>query len=293
MNTWLGVWFHNDNSLNAVATGQSQWLLQSQLYRPVENPRSVSALRTRRDSLWWATYSHSLRRRRKVFSSGKDTHLLLCLSAALVGSTRGSGFTINGAPNEAGRQALRLAQVIGAGPLLCLDSFQLRRTLHRHCGPVRPLTLPANGQTFTVPKGSLTGSSSIALNDWQQSIRIDHNLTKNHTLNGRYIYQDQDGIGSTTGQSTPPGHNHNFLTRSQAVNLTLNSVLTPTVINEFRGAYLRTQNGSSHRIQVRGYSIDRDHGPRANAFNAAANRTAHRVGREFPAVCHETPFRSG
>ena len=205
----------------------------------------------------------------------------------------GSGFTINGAPNEAGRQALQA----GAGNRPQVAA--LLRFLPAATGPCTgtaatcaPITFTANGQTFTVPKGSLTGSSSIALNDWQQSIRVDHNLNKDHTINARYIYQDQDGIGSGTGQSTPPGHNHNFLTRAQAVNLSLNSVLSPRLVNELRGAYLRNAQGFFPQdpgsqdipsIEISALGL--------TAFNAAANRTAIGLAVNFPQFATRNTFQ--
>ncbi|HZG51898.1 MAG TPA: carboxypeptidase regulatory-like domain-containing protein [Pyrinomonadaceae bacterium] len=194
----------------------------------------------------------------------------------------GSGFTINGAPDAAGRAALQAGagnrpQVaallkflpVGSGP--CTGSATL-------CAPA---TFTANGQTYVVPKGSLTGSTSSALNDWQQSIRIDHNFSEKHTLFGRYIVQDQDQTGA--GQATPPGLSQNSLTRSQAVNVSLNSLLSSRVVNELRGAYLR--NGQlftgadpaaaeipSIEISALGLS----------GFNAAANRTAIGLAVNFP-----------
>jgi hypothetical protein len=194
----------------------------------------------------------------------------------------GSGFTINGAPNEAGRAALQA----GAGnrpQVAALLKFLPAATgaCTGTAAACAPATFTANGQTFTVPKGSLTGSTSGQLNDWQQSIRIDHNFSDKHSLFGRYIFQDQDQTGA--GQATPPGLSQNSLIRSQAVNVSLNSLLTSRVVNELRGAYLR--NGQlftgadpaaaeipSIEITALGLS----------GFNAAANRTAIGLAVNFP-----------
>lgn len=194
----------------------------------------------------------------------------------------GSGFSINGAPNEAGRAALlagagnrpQVAALLKFLPVAngaCTGSATL-------CAPA---TFVANGQTFTVPKGSLTGSTSGALNDWQQSIRIDHNFSEKHSLFGRYIVQDQDQTGA--GQASPPGLSQNSLTRSQAANVSLNSLLTSRVVNELRGAYLRNgqlftgadpASAEIPSIEISALGL--------SGFNAAANRTAIGLAVNFP-----------
>jgi hypothetical protein len=63
----------------------------------------------------------------------------------------------------------------------------------------------------------LTGSQSSTYDDWQSSIRIDHRFSDNHTLNGRYLYQDAGAFGSIPGvaasQITPPGFSSIALNR--------------------------------------------------------------------------------
>jgi carboxypeptidase family protein len=287
-------WFHNDNALNAC----------SNLDKAAGfcNKASTNPSRThapfRIENQAGVTIGGPLHLPRfgeggKSYISGRDRTFFFFSLQRWWDRRVGSGFTINGAPNEAGRQALQA----GAGNRPQVAA--LLRFLPAATGPCTgpaatcaPATFTANGQTFTVPKGSLTGSSSIALNDWQQSLRVDHNLNKNHTLNARYIYQDQDGIGSSTGQSTPPGHNHNFLTRSQAVNLSLNSVLSSRIVNELRGAYLRNAQGffpqdpSSEAIpsiEISALGL--------TAFNAAANRTAIGLAVNFPQFATRNTFQ--
>ena len=104
-----------------------------------------------------------------------------------------------------------------------------RRRKHRMDNPDRS---PSMATLSHVPLGSLTGSSSFVFNDWQQSIRVDHRLSNNHTLNGRYIYQDQDTVGA--GQSTPSGYESANVSRNQGVNIALNSILSPKMVNELR-----------------------------------------------------------
>ncbi|HKU74912.1 MAG TPA: TonB-dependent receptor, partial [Pyrinomonadaceae bacterium] len=149
----------------------------------------------------------------------------------------GQGVTIQGVPTEAGRQILQ--QQVGSRPqvqalLNFLPAAQSPNGQSR--------TFTANGQTFTVPLGSLTGSSSFVFNDWQQSIRLDHRLSSNHMLNGRYIYQDQDTVGA--GQSTPAGYESSNVSRNQGVNISLNSILSSKMVNELRLAYLRAASAT-------------------------------------------------
>ena len=149
----------------------------------------------------------------------------------------GQGVTIQGVPTEAGRQILQ--QQVGSRPqvqalLNFLPPAQAPNGQSR--------TFTANGQTFTVPLGSLTGSSSFVFNDWQQSIRVDHRLSNNHQLTGRYIYQDQDTVGA--GQSTPAGYESSNVSRNQGVNLSLNSILNSRMVNELRLAYLRAASAT-------------------------------------------------
>ncbi|HYG12466.1 MAG TPA: TonB-dependent receptor, partial [Pyrinomonadaceae bacterium] len=111
--------------------------------------------------------------------------------------------------------------------------------------------------------------------------RIDHNLSEKHTLFGRYIFQDQDQTGA--GQATPPGLSQNSLIRSQAVNISLNSLLSSRVVNELRGAYLRQGQlftgadpsaAEIPSIEITALGL--------SGFNAAANRTAIGLAVNFP-----------
>src|SRR6185503_9398422 len=140
----------------------------------------------------------------------------------------------------------------------------------------------ANGQTFAVPLGALTGATSFSFDDWQTSMRIDHRLSDKHSLNGRYIYQDGDtnGIGS---QVTPPGFSSKQVARNQGVNLSLTSVLTPRMVNEWRGAYLRsasnTQALDPSALEIPSIEITE---LGLVGFNAATDRTGIGLGVNLP-----------
>ncbi len=194
----------------------------------------------------------------------------------------GQGVTIQGVPTEAGRQLLQ--QQVGNRPQIqALLGFLPAAQAPN--GTTRPFTV--NGQTFNVPLGSLTGSSSFVFNDWQQSIRVDHRLSDNHTLNGRYIYQDQDTVGA--GQSTPSGYESANVSRNQGVNLALNSILGSKMVNELRLAYLRAASATV-AADLRAEAIPSiqitDLG--MTGLNAGATRTAIGLAANLP----QTSFRN-
>ena len=144
----------------------------------------------------------------------------------------GSGSTLNGAPTEAGRQILQAAA--GGRPQV---AALLRFVPVAQTATGSTARFSIGSQVFTVPIGNLTGSTSFALNDWQGSIRVDHRISEKHSLSGRYIFNDHDETGS--GQATPPGNSSQNVNRPQGVNVVLTSVLSPRLVNEVRGSYLR------------------------------------------------------
>ena len=80
----------------------------------------------------------------------------------------GSGFTLRGAPTEAGRAILQSA--VGTRPQVAA----LLRFLPAGSANGQTRSFTVGGQTFVVPLGDITGSSSFNFNDNQGSIRIDH-----------------------------------------------------------------------------------------------------------------------
>ncbi len=102
----------------------------------------------------------------------------------------GSGFTLSGAPSDAGRAVL---QSVAAGRPH-VDA--LLRHLPAGTPNGRSATFTLGGQTFTVPLGDLTGSSSQQLNNNQGTARIDHQLTQ--------TTRSSAGISSATRPPTTP-----------------------------------------------------------------------------------------
>jgi hypothetical protein len=188
----------------------------------------------------------------------------------------GSGFTLTGAPTAEGRAAL----LAGAGNRPQVQAL-LTFLPAAQTGGGTTRTFTVGGQSFAVPTGNITGSASSFFDDHQASWRIDHRFNEANTLNGRYLYDDGDSGG--TGQVTPPGNTSRNNFRSQAVNLSLTSVITPNLVNEVRAAFSRyasvtsSDNPASETIpsiEIAELGL--------SGFNAAANRTAIGLAVNLP-----------
>ena len=189
----------------------------------------------------------------------------------------GSGFTLNGAPTDAGRQILQSAA--GTRP-------QVEALLKFLPAAQTPTGKTANftigGQTFTVPLGSLTGSSSVVYDNNQTSARIDHQLAPNHTLTGRYLFADTPE-DSGAGQVTPPGLTTVVTANRHSLNTWLNSVLSQNMSNEFRvawshlGTVTNAQDSTSEEIPSLEIS---ELG--MTGFNSGTNRTAIGLAVNLP-----------
>ncbi|HEX8565758.1 MAG TPA: TonB-dependent receptor [Pyrinomonadaceae bacterium] len=186
----------------------------------------------------------------------------------------GSGFTINGAPTAAGRAVLQ--QFANRPQVAALLQYLPAGTPN---GQTTNFIL--NGQTFTVPLGDVTGSSSFKFDSDQGSIRIDHRFNDNNLLYGRYRFDSNESAGG--GQVTPPGLTTVVPTKTKAATLVLNSVLSSKISNEARLAWSRfdsvttAADPSSEAIP----SIEiSDLG--LVGFNAAASRTAIGLAVNLP-----------
>ncbi len=216
-------WFHNDNKLNA------------------RNNLDKAAGRTeapfRVENQVGGTFGGPLNLPRfgeggPAFYEGRDRTFFFFSIQRWFDRQLGSGTTLNGAPTDQGRQILQAAA--GNRPQVAA----LLRFLPAAQTPIgKTADFTVGGQNFAVPLGSLTGSTSFSFNDWQTSLRLDHRINADHTLTGRYLYDDQDIKGS--GQATPSGLSSQTVGRNQSANLSLISVLTSRMVNEVRGSYLR------------------------------------------------------
>jgi len=260
-----GFWFHNDNALNACSnTNKSGGFCNR---NAVDPSRRHAPFRI--ENQVGGTIGGPVI---------KDKTFFFFSIQRWFDRQLGVGTTLNGAPTEAGRQVLQAA----AGDLPQVRA--LLRFLPAAQSPInRNATFTRNGQTFTVPLGALTGSQPSAFNDWQTSVRIDQRITEKHSLNGRYIYQDSDTIGGTASQITPSGFSSAIVGRTQGMNLSLTSVLSPRLVNEARAAYLRN---ASATVALNPESQDIPSIEIVElgllGFNASATRTGIGLGVNLP-----------
>ena len=187
----------------------------------------------------------------------------------------GSGFTLSGAPTEAGRQILQSA--VGTRPqVAALLRFLPAGTAN---GLTRSFT--ANGQTFVVPIGDLTGSSSSKFDSKQGSVRIDHRFNERNLLYGRYRFDTNRSAGA--GQITPAGLTTVNPVATKAATIVLNSALTSKLANEARIAWSRfgsvTNAADSSSQTIPSIEVT-DLG--LTGFNAAASRTAIGLAVNLP-----------
>jgi hypothetical protein len=188
----------------------------------------------------------------------------------------GSGFTLSGAPTEPGRNILQ--SVAGArAQVAALLKFVPAGTPN---GKSESFTL--GGQSYTVPLGDVTGSSSIKYDNNQWSGRVDHQFSPNQRLVTRYI-------GSTTptdsgsGQVTPPGLTTVVTGNRHSLNTWLNSVIGQTLSNEFRVAWshLGTVTGAQDPESLTIPSVEIQ-SLGMTGFNAGTSRTAIGLAVNLP-----------
>ena len=188
----------------------------------------------------------------------------------------GSGTTLNGAPTAEGRQILQAA----AGNLPHVAALLKHLPVAQApIGRSAPFTL--NGQTFNVPLGSLTGSTAFFFDNHQASMRVDHNLSSNHIITGRYLFSDSDTGG--TGQATPPGLTTQNVNRQQTVALSHVGTFAPTLVNELRVGYQRfaTVTSASDPVSEEIPSLEISE-LGLIGFNAANSRTAIGLAVNLP-----------
>ena len=233
-----GFWFHNDNHLNACSNlNKTAGFCNPNSADPA---RQIAPFRLENQTgmtIGGPLYLPRFGEGGPTHISGKDRTFFFFALQRWWDRRLGQGVTIQGVPTEVGRQILQTQAGNRPQVQALLGFLPVAQSPN---GQSRPFTI--NGQTFNVPLGSLTGSSSFVFNDWQQSIRVDHRINENHTLTGRYIYQDQDTVGA--GQSTPPGYESANVSRNQGVNIALNSILGAKFVNELRLAFLRAASAT-------------------------------------------------
>jgi len=261
-------WFHNDNDLNSRSNLDKAAGRTSAPYR-VENQLggTLGGPINRGRSFFFGSYQRWTDRR------------------------LGSGFTLDGAPSEAGRAVLQSVATGRPQVQALLD--------HLPTGTPngRSATFTLAGQTYVVPLSSLTGSGSQMLNNNQGTGRVDHQLTLNHTLIGRYILSDTSTDNTGTVQVTPPGLTANSPANSHSLNLWTNSVFGANTSNEFRVAWSHlgtvTEADEPKSLDIPSLEItelgmtqfiqrDQSHGDRSGRQPAAVSLQRHLSGAEQP-----------
>jgi hypothetical protein len=247
-------WFHNDNDLNSrsnldksAGRTEAPYRVENQVGGTLGGP--VAAGRT----FFFGSFQRWTDRR------------------------LGSGFTLDGAPSDAGRAVL---QSVAAGrPHI----EALLKHLPAGAANGRSATFTLAGQTYTVPLGSLTGSGSQELNNNQATVRIDHQLKANHTLIGRYLLSDTSTDNTGAVQVTPPGLTANSPANSHSLNVWTNSVFGARTSNELRAAWshLGTVTGPDNPESLEIPSLEiTELG--MTQFNNAASRTAIGLAVNLP-----------
>ena len=196
----------------------------------------------------------------------------------------GAGFTLKGAPTDAGRTILQNA--VGTRPQVqALLTFVPAGTPNgktaSFCngGTGTPPTC-SGGTLVTIPLGDLTGSAGKSFDDWQWSSRIDHHW-KNHTLGGRHLYDDR--VSGGNDQVTPPGLTDGSFGRTQATVVYLTSTFKANLLNDVRFAYQRF-NSTTNATDTRSESIPSLEISELGmtGFNAGTNRTAIGLAVNLP-----------
>ncbi|HEV2705946.1 MAG TPA: carboxypeptidase regulatory-like domain-containing protein [Pyrinomonadaceae bacterium] len=273
-----GFWFHNDNALNACDNLSKR--------NGFCNPNAADPSRRhapfRVENQTGMTVGGPLHLPRfgqggRSYISGRDRTFFFFSLQRWWDRQLGSGIEVRTIPTAEGRATLQ--NLVGNRPQVraLLDFLPPAQTPI----PGAFVNFTLNGVTVPVAVGSLSGTSATKLDDWQSSFRVDHRFTDNHILNARYIYQDQNISGA--GQSTPPGYESANVSRNQGVNLALNSVLSPRVVNELRGAFLRS-GSATVAADLRAEAIPsiqiNDLG--LQGLNAGATRTAIGLAANLP-----------
>lgn len=270
-------WFHNSNALNACSNNDKR--------AGFCNPDSTNPSRRhapfRIENQIGGTIGGPLHLPR--FGEGGPTHISGTNRTFFFGSYQrwsdrqlGSGMTLNGAPTAEGRQVLQAA----AGNLPHVAA--LLKHLPVAQAPIgKSVSFTLNGQNFNVPLGSLTGATAFFFDNHQASLRLDHNLSSNHVITGRYLFSDSDTGG--TGQATPPGLTTQNVNRQQTLALSHVGTFSPTVVNELRLGYQRfaTVTSASDPVSEEIPSLEiADLG--LTGFNAAGSRTAIGLAVNLP-----------
>ncbi|MCP9493188.1 MAG: carboxypeptidase regulatory-like domain-containing protein [Pyrinomonadaceae bacterium MAG19_C2-C3] len=261
-------WFHNNNKLNALSNTDKARGLTEAPFR-VENQIGAT--------IGGPVYLPRFGEGGPAIFRGQDKTFFFTSFQRWSDRLAGSGTTLrDGAPTAEGRAMLQ--SLFGDRPQVqaLLRFLPVAQT---STGARVALTSTPSGAT--IPVGSLTGSAALGRENYQISGRIDHNFSDANRLSGRYLYNDNNLGGS--GQATPPGLTNISPSRAQSANISLTSVLSPSLVNEARIAYSRlgttTTASDASSQEIPSIEIG-DLG--LQQFNASDSRTAIGLGVNLP-----------
>ena len=109
----------------------------------------------------------------------------------------------------------------------------------------------------TLVPTSFTGSV-LSYSRWTRvTPRVDYQLSQNHTLSVRYVFNNDDVRNAGTGSFNLESRGYHYLSRSQTVQVTETAVLSANTINETRFQYYRPDttsvaNAPGYALQVLG-----------------------------------------
>src|SRR6266850_5774992 len=147
-----------------------------------------------------------------------------------------SGPTLRGAPTDAGRAVLQA--VAGDRPQVQALLRSVPAGIPN--GTFAQFTIlgqPPGQLPYRVELGDFTGSSLFVFDDQQGSLRLDHGFNEKNRFYVRYRFDSQNASGG--GQVTPPGLTTVNESRSSALAIVLNTVLTSRSSNDARLAWLQ------------------------------------------------------
>jgi len=186
-----------------------------------------------------------------------------------------SGTSITGAPTAEGQTILRNA--VGTRPQVkaLLDNLPPAQT---STGQSAQFT--ANGQTYTVPVGTLSGAAANTGDYWQWLFRGDHRFNDKHSLSARFMYDDRITV---SGQAVPPGLTSQTPAKRYGAALTFNSSFSAASFNELRLGFQRldsvTNAADPKAITIPNIEVSE---LGLTGFNAASTRTAIGLAVNLP-----------
>lgn len=186
-----------------------------------------------------------------------------------------AGSSIAGLPTSDGQTVLRNA--VGSRPQV--QAF-LNNAPPAQTTEGTPATFTANGQTYSVPVGTLSGAAPNLLNAWQWSARLDHRFNDKHSIFGRLLYDTRETV---TGQAVPAGLTSQSPTLAANFSFGVNSTISSRYFNEIRVGYGRV-DGATNATDPKAITIPSLEISQLGliGFNAAATRTALGLGVNLP-----------